>query len=183
VNNYLMGDKPPAFDILAWNADGTNLPGALHCQFLDIFADNLLTVPGAMRVLDSPIQLDRITLPTFVTGAVADHLTPWKGCYRTTQLVGGDSTFVLSHSGHIASLVNPPGNPKAHYWTGGVPGADPEAWLAGAKKRQGSWWEAWGDWIAQRAGEQRVPAEGLGSPQHPPLDPAPGRYVRDLPPA
>jgi polyhydroxyalkanoate synthase len=114
-----MGEKPPAFDILAWNADGTNLPGALHCQFLDIFQDNLLVRSEAMSVLGTPLQLDRIKVPTFVTGAIADHLTPWKGCYRTTQLLGGDNTFVLSYSGHIASLVNPPDNPKAHHWAGG----------------------------------------------------------------
>jgi polyhydroxyalkanoate synthase len=182
VNNYLMGEKPPAFDILAWNADGTNLPGALHCQFLDIFADNLLAAPGAMSVLGTPLQLDRIKVPTFVTGAVADHLTPWKGCYRTTQLLGGDSTFVLSHSGHIASLVNPPGNPKAHYWTGTTPGPDPDAWLAGAEQRQGSWWEAWADWLLSRSGDEREAPDGLGGSAHSVLDTAPGRYVRDLPP-
>ena len=143
VNNYLMGDKPPAFDVLAWNADGTNLPGALHCEFLDIFANNGLAKPGAVSVLGTPMQLDRIKIPTFVTGAVTDHLTPWMGCYRTTQLLSGESTFVLSYSGHIASLVNPPGNPKAHYWTGGTPGPDPEQWLKGAEKHTGSWWEAW----------------------------------------
>jgi polyhydroxyalkanoate synthase len=182
VNNYLMGEKPPTFDILAWNDDGTNLPGALHCQFLDIFEDNLLALPGGMSVLGTPLQLDRIKVPTFVTGAIADHLTPWKGCYRTTQLLGGETTFVLSHSGHIASLVNPPGNPKAHYWTGAAPGPDPDAWLAGAEKHQGSWWDAWADWVLARAGEERDAPEGLGSPAHPVLDPAPGRYVRDLPP-
>jgi polyhydroxyalkanoate synthase len=182
VNNYLMGEPPPAFDILAWNTDGTNLPGALHCQFLDIFHDNLLAVPGAMTVLGTPLQLDRITLPTFVTGAVADHLTPWKGCYRTTQLLSGDSTFVLSHSGHIASLVNPAGNPKAHYWTGGAPGPDAEAWLAGAQQHRGSWWEPWADWVTARAGERGAATGRLGSERHPALDPAPGLYVRDLPP-
>ena len=137
VNNYLMGEQPPAFDILAWNADGTNLPGALHGQFLDIFRDNLLTRPGQLSVLGTRLELENIKLPTFVTGAVTDHLTPWKGCYRTTQLLGGPSTFVLSYSGHIASLVNPPGNPKAHYWTGGTPGADPGQWLAGAEQTAG----------------------------------------------
>jgi len=181
VNNYLMGKQPPAFDILAWNADGTNLPGALHGQFLDIFEDNQLAVPGAMKVLGTPLQLDKITVPTFVTGAVADHLTPWRGCYRTTQLLGGDDvTFVLSHSGHIASLVNPPGNPKAHYWTGPTPGPDPDAWLAAATRHQGSWWEPWADWMTDRAGEQRAAPDELGSVRHPVLDPAPGRYVRDL---
>jgi polyhydroxyalkanoate synthase len=182
VNNYLMGEKPPAFDILAWNADGTNLPGALHNQFLDIFRDNLLARPAGLSVLGIPVSLKNITAPTFVTGAVVDHLTPWKGCYRTTQLLSGPSTFVLSYSGHIASLVNPPGNPKAHYWTGGLPGADPEEWLAGAERQQGSWWEAWADWVTARAGERKSPPGELGSERYPVLSPAPGLYVRDVVP-
>jgi polyhydroxyalkanoate synthase subunit PhaC len=180
VNNYLMGDKPPSFDILAWNADGTNLPGALHCQFLDIFQANVLVRPEAISVLGTPLQFETIKVPTFVTGAIADHLTPWKGCYRTTQLLSGESTFVLSYSGHIASLINPPGNPKAYYWTGGVPGPDPDAWLSGAEKHTGSWWEAWAEWVGPRGGDQRDAPTVLGSSQHPPLDPAPGRFVRDL---
>ena len=182
VNNYLMGEKPPAFDILAWNADGTNLPGALHGQFLEIFRDNLLTRPGGLTVLGTPLHLERISVPAFVTGAVTDHLTPWKGCYQTTQLLGGPSTFVLSYSGHIASLVNPPGNPKAHCWTGAAPGADPEKWLATAEKQQGSWWEAWASWVIPRAGRQWPAPEELGSKQHPVLGPAPGLYVRDMVP-
>ena len=182
VNNYLMGDKPPAFDILAWNADGTNLPGALHGQFLDIFRDNLLTRPGQLSVLGTPVRLQGITVPTFVTGAVTDHLTPWKGCYRTTQLLGGPSTFVLSHSGHIASLVNPPGNPKAHYWTGGTPGQDPEQWLAGAEKQQGSWWEPWAKWATARAGRRQPRRDNFGSERHQVLCPTPGFYVRDMVP-
>jgi polyhydroxyalkanoate synthase len=179
VNNYLMGEKPPAFDILAWNADGTNLPGALHNQFLDIFRDNILARPGELSVLGTPVSLETIKVPAFVTGAVADHLTPWKGCYRTTQLLSGPSTFVLSYSGHIASLVNPPGNPKAHYWTGGPPGADPDEWLAGADRQQGSWWEVWADWVTPRSGERKAPPGEIGSEQHPALSPAPGLYVRD----
>ncbi|HEV2257408.1 MAG TPA: alpha/beta fold hydrolase [Streptosporangiaceae bacterium] len=183
VNNYLMGEQPPAFDILAWNADGTNLPGALHGQFLDIFRDNLLARPGQLSALGTRLELENIKLPTFVTGAVTDHLTPWKGCYRTTQLLGGPSTFVLSYSGHIASLVNPPGNPKAHYWTGGVPGEDPEQWLAGAEKQRGSWWEAWAEWATARSGDRRPRPETPGSERYPVLAPAPGLYVRDMVPA
>jgi polyhydroxyalkanoate synthase len=121
-------------------------------------------------------------VPTFVTGAVSDHLTPWKGCYRTTQLLGGPSTFVLSYSGHIASLVNPPGNPKAHYWTGGVPGEDPERWLDGAEKQQGSWWQAWAKWVTARSGGRRPRPGTPGSERYPVLSPAPGLYVRDLAP-
>jgi polyhydroxyalkanoate synthase len=177
VNNYLMGEDPPAFDILAWNADGTNLPGALHVQFLDIFRDNSLVRPGELTVLGTPLDLGRISLPLFVTGAVTDHLTPWKGCFRTTQLLAGDATFVLSWSGHIASLVNPPGNPKAHYWVGGPPGEDPDRWLAEATKVPGSWWEAWSDWVRPHSGDVRPASAEHGAA----LEAAPGRYVRDLP--
>src|SRR6266568_2418397 len=182
VNNYLMGERPPAFDILAWTAAGTNLPGALHGQFLEIFRNNLLTRPGGLSVLGTPLHLRTIIVPTFVTGAVADHLTPWQGCYQTTQLLGGPSTFVLSYSGHIASLVTPPGNPKAHYWSGSTPGADPQQWLADAHTQQGSWWEAWADWATARADERQPQPENLGSERHPVLCPAPGLYVRDMVP-
>ncbi|MGZ6869707.1 MAG: PHA/PHB synthase family protein [Frankiaceae bacterium] len=145
INQWLMGEDPPAFDILAWNADGTNLPARLHEQFLEILGTNALVRAGAMRVLGTPVHLSRITVPTFVTGALTDHLTPWEGCYRTTQLLSGPSTFVLSYSGHIQSLVNPPGNPKAHYWTGGEPGPDPHAWRTSAERHTGSWWEPWAE--------------------------------------
>ena len=175
VNNYLMGRTPPAFDILAWNADGTNLPGSLHAQFLDIFRDNMLAKPGSMTVLGTPVDPGTVTVPTFVSGAIDDHLTAWKGCYRTTQLLGGDCTFVLSHSGHIASLVNPPGNPKSHYWTGGAPGADPHQWLDQATRVTGSWWEPWADWVSERSGD-RMSSPVLHEAEYP-LGPAPGRYV------
>ena len=182
VSNYLMGDPPPAFDILAWNADSTNLPARLHAEFLDIFKHNTLCQPGAVQVLGAGVDLSRITVPTFVTGAITDHLTPWKGCYRTTELVGGPSTFVLSNAGHIASLVNPPGNPKATYYINGEPGAGPDTWFKSAVKQPGTWWEVWADWTAQRSGAE-VPAPGsVGSGAHPPLEPAPGGYVRDRTP-
>jgi polyhydroxyalkanoate synthase len=178
VNNYVMGNKPPAFDILAWNADGTNLPAKLHAEFLQLFRDNSLVTGEGLEVLNTPIDLKQVKIPAFVTGAVTDHLTPWKGCFRTTELLGGESTFVLSYSGHIASLVNPPSNPKAHYWTDGRTGGSPEQWQATAKKRKGSWWEAWATWFEPQAGDLVPAPTSLGSTLHPPLEPAPGRYVR-----
>ena len=179
VNQWLMGEDPPAFDILAWNADGTNLPARLHEQFLEIFGKNALVRAGAMRVLGTPVHLSRITVPTFVSGALTDHLTPWDGCYRTTQLLSGPSTFVLSYSGHIQSLVNPPGNPKAHYWTGAEPGSDPYAWRASAQRHTGTWWEPWAEWMLERSGDEVPAPSAQGSAAHPPLEPAPGSYVRD----
>ena len=130
----------------------------------------------------TPVDLGRISVPVFVTGAVNDHLTPWTGCYRTTQLLSGPSTFVLSNAGHIASLVNPPGNPKASYWVGGEPAEDAEAWLRTAEKRTGTWWESWADWVLGRSGDERPAPEAPGTAAHPPIEPAPGSYVRDRPP-
>jgi polyhydroxyalkanoate synthase len=182
VSNYLMGEPPPVFDILAWNADSTNLPARLHAEFLEIFKNNTLCKPGAVEVLGTGVDLASITVPTFVTGAITDHLTPWKGCYRTTGLLRGPSTFVLSNAGHIASLVNPPGNPKATYYIDGEPGADPEIWFKTATKRPGTWWEVWADWTIERSGQEVKAPSQLGSSARPPLQQAPGRYVRDQAP-
>jgi polyhydroxyalkanoate synthase len=181
VNNYLLGHNPPVFDVLSWNADGTNLPAALHLQFLDLFQTNALCRPGAMTILDTPVDLATITVPAFATGATTDHLTPWKGCYRTTQLLSGPMTFVLSNSGHIQSLVNPPGNPKASYYTGQQPRHDPDQWLATATKHTGSWWEAWADWIIPHSGAKRPAPQSLGSSAFEPMTEAPGDYVRRAP--
>jgi polyhydroxyalkanoate synthase subunit PhaC len=178
VNNYLLGQAPPVFDILSWNADGTNLPATLHSQFLDIFEHNPLVEPGAMTVLGTPFDLGSIKQPSFVTGAITDHLTPWKGTYQTTQLVSGPTMFVLSNSGHIQSLVNPPGNPKASYFAGGELGPDPDAWLSTAERHTGSWWEPWARWVWERDAADRTPPRRPGSRKHPAIEPAPGTYVR-----
>ncbi len=179
VNNYLMGENPPSFDILAWNADASNLPSALHAEFLDIFLHNQLTKPGAVEVLGTPLDLSSITADAYITGATKDHLTPWKGCYQTTQLLSGDCTFVLSHAGHIASLVNPPGNPKASYYVGAKPGRDPDEWQMHAEKKQGSWWEHWIEWIDKRAGRAKKAPKSLGNGKYPELVAAPGTYIHD----
>jgi len=179
VNNYLEGKDPPSFDILAWSVDGTNLPRALHAQFLEIFQNNLLIEPGAITLLGQPVDLKRIEAETLVVAAMTDHLTPWRGCFRTTQLLSGESTFVLSNGGHIAALVNPPGNPRASYYIGTKPGADPDRWLQQAEKRTGTWWEAWIDWTLKRSGGERGVSATLGSEQYPVIDKAPGSYVRE----
>jgi polyhydroxyalkanoate synthase len=178
VNNYLLGQDPPAFDILAWNADGTNLPARLHKEFLDVFGNNPLPNSGSRCYLKAPVALSSIDLPTFVVGAVNDHLTPWRGTYRTTELLGGESTYVLSNAGHIAALVNPPTNRKASYFVGPRSGeVDASAWRAGAVERPGSWWSAWVEWTAERAGQKVDAPHGLGSAGHPVLGAAPGEYV------
>ena len=177
VSRYLMGEEPPVFDILAWNADATNLPAALHRDFLEVLRANALVTPGGTTVLGTPVDLSAVTVPTFVTGAISDHLTPWEGCYRTTQLLSGPSTFVLSNAGHIASLVNPPGGKKASYWTGAAPTADPKEWLESAEQRSGSWWESWAEWMLERSGAEVPAPSELGGSFAPPLVPAPGEYV------
>lgn len=179
VNNYLMGEEPPAFDILAWNKDSTNLPAKLHADFLELFESNALVRPGAYRLDGKPVDLSHIACDSFVVGAVTDHLTPWKACYQSQRHLSGKRTFALSNGGHIAALVNPPGNPKAFHWIGPATADDADAWLAGAEKRQGSWWESWTQWVAQRSGTQVPAPETLGSERHPPLIDAPGRYVSE----
>ena len=178
VNNYLMGEAPPAFDILAWNNDSTNLPARLHDDFLTLFDDNSLVEPGGFTALGQPVDLGAITCDSFVVGAITDHLTPWKACYQARRSLGGDCTFALSNGGHIAALVNPPSNPKAFHWIGPADATDVEAWHAEAPKLPGSWWRSWTRWCAERSGE-RVPAPGaLGSEDYPPTIDAPGAYVR-----
>jgi len=177
VNNYLMGESPPSFDILAWNADATNLPASLHAQFLDIFMNNAMKNSGELQILGEPVDLSAIMVDAFVVGAIDDHLTPWKGCYETTQLLGGDSTFVLSNAGHIAALVNPPGNPKASYLTGPEPGEDPVEWLNNSEKHAGSWWEHWSAWVGDRSGDKIDAPATPGNKRHPELSQAPGTYI------
>ncbi len=178
VNNYLMGQAPPAFDILAWNADTTRLPGELQKQLLFIAETNQLASSGSLSLLGSRVDLTQAAVDSYVIGAQTDHLVPWKGSYQTTQLLGGESTFVLSGGGHIQHLVNPPGNPKARYLTGPVAGPDPDAWLAAATTEQGTWWGHWADWVHARSGPRRKARRTVGSRQHPPIEAAPGRYVR-----
>ena len=139
VNNYLLGKRPPAFDILFWNVDTTRMTAGLHADFVDLAVDNSLTRAGAITVLGVPIDLGKVTVDSYVVAGIADHITPWENCYRTTQLFGGTTRFVLSTSGHIAALVNPPGNPKATYHTNDDDTADPKAWLKGAESHQGTW--------------------------------------------
>ncbi|HEX3607112.1 MAG TPA: alpha/beta fold hydrolase, partial [Candidatus Dormibacteraeota bacterium] len=177
VNNYLMGNPPPSFDILAWNNDTTNLPAALHAQFLRILLDNALTHPGEIEVLGTPIDLGAVSCPAYVLAGVTDHITPWRACYRATQLLGGPSEFVLSNSGHIQALVNPPGNPKASFFTGPKPGKDPDAWRAAATEHRDSWWGHWLEWVKARGGEMRPAPERLGSRRNPAKEAAPGTYV------
>ena len=175
INNWYMGKTPPAFDLLAWNGDSTNMPAAMHTQYLRAcYVDNLLIRPGAFRIAGTPIDLRKIKQPMYVLGAENDHIAPWKGSYLTTQHVGGEVRYTLASSGHVAGIVNPPGNPKAAFWTRprADRGVDAEAWRDGAERVSGSWWDDWVDWAAARSGELVAP------PRVPPGEPAPGSYAK-----
>jgi len=179
VNNYLLGRRPPAFDILFWNADTTRMSAALHADFVDLAMDNLLVTPGAISVLGTAVDLSSVDTDCYIVAGVADHLTPWQSCHRSARLLGGRSRFVLSTSGHIAALVNPPGNPKAGYRVNVDDPGDPRAWLAGAEARQGSWWPDAVAWLGERCGPQRPAPRRLGRRGLRPLVEAPGTYVFD----
>ena len=179
VNNYLQGRPPPAFDILHWNADTTRLPAALHRGFIDVALVNALTIPQAADMLGSAVDLSKIDVDAYVIAAIADHICPWQSCYRTTQLLGGQVKFVLSSSGHIAAMVNPPSNPKAKFRTATSNPADPRRFLAEATEVAGSWWPDYSAWLASRSGEQHDSPAQLGSDAYPVLCGAPGSYVHD----
>ena len=179
VNNYLLGRKPPAFDILSWNADTTRMPAGLHRDFLELGLANKLVHPGEATALGVPVDLGRITADAYVIGGETDHLTPWQSCYRSAGLLGGKTEFVLSTSGHIAALVNPPTNPKASFrHSGSLPG-NPQEFLDTAEPHQGSWWNHYAEWLAARTGDLVEAPADLGRGRYQPLDVAPGTYVFD----
>ena len=177
VNNYLQGKTPPAFDILYWNADTTRMTAGLHRNFIEIAMANALTKPGAVSMLGSPVDLSTIDVDSYLVAGAEDHISPWPSAYRTTQLLGGTTRFVLSNSGHIAAMVNPPSNPKATFRLAPANPPDHHDWLAQAETVQGSWWADYTSWLADRSGERKDAPHNLGSAEFPPLDPAPGTYV------
>ena len=177
VNNYLLGQDPPAFDMLAWNADQTRLTSAFHRQLLDLVTSNELAHPGALKVLGTPIDLSRITCDTYVAAGFTDHITPWDTCYKTTQMVSGRSQFVLCSSGHIQTVVAAPDHPRLGYFTNPQTPPDPAAWLAEAQRHDGSWWDHWADWLAAHSADTRPATEQVGSSKHPAAEPAPGTYI------
>jgi polyhydroxyalkanoate synthase len=206
VNNYLQGKSPPPFDILYWNADTTRLPAAVHRDFIEIGLTNALTKADAVTMLGAPVDLSKVDVDSYVVAGIADHLCPWQSCYRTTQLLGGHTRFVLSTSGHIASMVNPPSNQKATFQAltdqpgpdttgpdgagpdgagpdgagrGAANPAEPRAWLRAAQTVPGSWWPDYSAWLAQRSGGQQERPRRLGRKGFRPLQPAPGSYVLD----
>jgi polyhydroxyalkanoate synthase len=179
VNNYLLGNEPPVFDILYWNNDTTRLPAALHGEFIDMFKANPLTRPGALEVCGTPIDLKQVTCDVFCLAGTTDHITPWEACYKSALLFGGKCEFVLSNSGHIQSILNPPGNPKGRYMTNTELPREPKDWQEGATKHTDSWWLYWQQWLTERSGPSKKAPSKLGNKQFPPGEPAPGTYVHE----
>ena len=177
INNYLQGRPPPPFDVLFWNADTTRMAATLHREFVEAALGNTLATPGAATMLGSPVDLSKITVDSYVIAGIADHISAWQACYRSGALLGGDRDFVLSTSGHIASMVNPPGNPKASFRSGPILGETADQWLKEVSAQQGSWWPHYARWLAARSGSEQDAPDALGGPAWPPLDPAPGTYV------
>jgi polyhydroxyalkanoate synthase subunit PhaC len=180
VNNYIQGRAPAAFDVLFWNADTTRMTAALHRDMVMLGLNNSLAAPGEVSLLGTPIDLSKVTVDTYVVGGVADHICPWQATYRSARLFGSkDSRYVLSSSGHIAALVNPPGNPRASFRSGPPQDPSPEAWASTAEEEKDSWWPDYVAWLNDRGGPQQdAPAEP-GTDELPPLSPAPGTYVHE----
>jgi polyhydroxyalkanoate synthase len=179
VNNYLLGRTPPPFDILFWNADTTRMTAGLHRDFLQLGATNALVQPGGVSMLGSPVDLALIDRDSYLVAGITDHICPWQSCYRSTQLLGGRNRFVLSTSGHIAAMVNPPGNDKAKYQVAKDSPEDPQEWLRHAESCHGSWWPDFTGWLAERCGEEKAAPGEPGGGGLVPICDAPGTYVYD----
>ena len=179
VNNYLLGNEPPVFDILFWNNDTTRLPAAFHGDLIEMFKNNPLTRPDALEVCGTPIDLKQVTTDIFCVAGTADHITPWQSCYKSAQLFGGNVEFLLSNSGHIQSILNPPGNPKARYMTSKEMPADANDWQENSDKHTDSWWLYWQNWLSQRSGELKAAPDVLGNKAYPAGEASPGTYVHE----
>jgi polyhydroxyalkanoate synthase len=180
VNNYLMGEDPAPFDVLFWNNDSTNLPAQLHSDYLDLGLNQPFDHPGEYEVAGHMLDMSKVKADAFVVAGLTDHITPWKACYRTTGLLGSKNVeFVLSSSGHIQSLLNPPGNPKAKMFRNPTIAPTADEWAAGASEEVGSWWPVWAEWLKARAGTLKTAPKACGSEAFQPLYAAPGRYVFD----
>ena len=177
VNNWLLGKQPPAFDLLVWNKDSTRMPAKMHSEYLRSCYLHNEFARGEFEIGGQKLDPGKVEVDTYVLSAIDDHIVPWVSGYKTTQLLGGHNRFVLSTSGHIAGIVNPPG-PKAKHWTNDAHPADPQEWKDSAQLRDGTWWEDWAEWIARQGGPKVAAPRELGSKEHPPIEPAPGSYVR-----
>jgi polyhydroxyalkanoate synthase len=178
VNNYLLGQKPAAFDVLYWNADTTRLPARLLSDFLSLLESNALARPGAVTIDGRPLDLTTVGCDSYIRAGRTDHITPWDGCYRTRSLLGGRSEFVLSSSGHVQSIVNPPGNRKASYITNTEGHDSPESFEQGASQHEGTWRPHLAAWLSERSDADKRAPRVAGSRRYAPLCAAPGTYVQ-----
>jgi polyhydroxyalkanoate synthase len=179
VGNYLKGETPPPFDLLYWNSDATNMPGPMYCWYLrHTYLENQLRRAGALEVCGEALDLSAIEAPAYLYASREDHIVPWKGAYQSTQILGGKKRFVLGASGHIAGVINPPKSNKRNYWTNERQPAAAEDWLAGATEHPGSWWGDWSKWLGTFGGAMVPAPKTPGSRTHRPIEPAPGRYVK-----
>ena len=184
INNYLKGKTPDAFDLFYWNTDDSNLPGPMFYSFVrDCYMENKLIKPGAMTVCNTPIDLRKIDLPTYIFAAVDDHLVPWKSGYESVNLLGGKIDFVLGGGGHITGPINPVSKNKRNYWIDGKLSNNPDEWLASASPNDGSWWPHYSAWLQKHSGKEIAARKKLGSSAHPEIEAAPGRYVKERVPA
>jgi polyhydroxyalkanoate synthase subunit PhaC len=179
VNNYLKGRPPEAFDLLYWNADSTNLPGPMYCQYVRrTYLENALREPGRVTMLGSPIDLGRVKVPAYLLATREDHIVPWRTAYRSTGLLGGELRFALGASGHVAGVINPATKNRRSYWIGEGLSPSADTWLQNAVEHRGSWWTDWSTWLSARGGRKVKARKTLGNARHKPIEPAPGRYVK-----
>jgi len=179
VNNYLLGNEPPVFDILFWNNDTTRLPAAFHGDLIEMFKNNPLVRSDALEVCGTPIDLKQVKSDIFCLAGTNDHITPWVSCYKSAKLFGGKTEFVLSSSGHIQSILNPPGNPKSRYMTNPELPDDATRWQEDATKHTDSWWLHWQAWQAERSGKLKKSPATLGNKAYPAGEASPGTYVHE----
>lgn len=177
--NYLLGNTPQAFDILYWNADSTGLPGPMACWYLrNTYLENRLRVPGELKLCDQPVDLGRLDMPTYLFAAREDHIVPWQTAYLVTRLLPGPHRFVLGASGHIAGVINPASKNRRSYWVGGDLKGDATQWQASSTEQPGSWWTDWAAWLNGFKGGEKTAPKALGGKSYAPIEPAPGRYVK-----
>ncbi len=180
TNNYLKGKQPAAFDLLYWNSDSTNLPGPFAAWYIrNMYLENSLRVPGKLTMCGEKVDLGRLKMPAYLFAAREDHIVPWQSAYQTTKLIGGECRFVLGASGHIAGVINPAGKNKRNYWVNDDAGLPAQAWLEKATDLPGSWWRDWAAWFAAHGGGERAAPKRTGNAKYPPIEPAPGRYVKE----
>ena len=181
VTNYLLGEDYPAFDLLHWNGDTTNLPRKWHRQYLnDLYRENKLAKPGAIQIDGTPIDLGKIKTPAYIQAGKEDHIAPLSSVWKLTEHLSGDIRFVLAGSGHIAGVVNHPSAEKYQYWTNEADVDSLEAFIEGASETKGSWWPDWVEWLRSHNGEEVEPkgARKPGGGKLKALEAAPGSYVK-----